>query len=302
MRSQFTPHLVDLTFDAALRSFWRKSALSSFLQKSEIAGLPSWLPDESKRDYLGRVFEHLRATDRGKAKILQLAIFLAEQAAFPDLHGWEDTAEKLDGAKRSVAALKSYLAEQEKAQASEEQRREARTRMRESQDRARQSQQTLQSLSSRLTELSGDLGTAEAGRAFEDWFYNLMQFSEIAARRPYVSDGRQIDGSITLGDTTYLVECKFTSEQCGATDIDTFRAKVEKVADNTLGILVSISGFSTTAVSEASGKKTPLLLLDHSHIYRVLGGVSSFRDVVERVRRHCSQTGRAYLPSGQFDG
>jgi hypothetical protein len=160
----------------------------------------------------------------------------------------------------------------------------------------------LQSLSDRLTELAADIGTAEAGRSFEAWFYELMQFSEIAARRPYVVDGRQIDGSVTIGDTTYLVECKFTTSQSSAPDIDVFRAKVESKADNTMGILVSISGFSSVALDVASGRKTPILLLDHGHIYRVLGGVASFRDVLERVRRHSSQTGQAYLPVSNFDG
>lgn len=302
MKTRFTPHLVDLTLDAALRSFWRKNALSRFLQQSDISGLPPWLPDESKRDYLDRVFELLRPSDHGKAKILQLARFLAEQTAFPDLKGWEDTAAKLDEAKRSVAALKSYLSEQDESIASEEQRQRSRQRLREAQAKARASQQTLQSLSDRLTELSADIGTSEAGRAFESWFYDLMQFSEIAGRPPYAVDGRQIDGSVTIGDTTYLVECKFTGQQTGAPDIDVFRAKVESKADNTMGIFISISGFSSVAVGGASGRKTPLLLLDHGHLFRVLGGVASFRDVLERVRRHSSQTGEAYLPVGSFDG
>ncbi len=302
MKTRFTPHLVDLTFDAALRSFWRKRALSKFLQLAEIPDLPAWLPDEYKRDYLNRVFEILRSTDHGKAKIIQLSRFLAEQTAFPDLAGWEDTADKIDAAKRSVAALKSYLTEQEESMASEQQRQESRQRLREVQARARASQQTLQTLSDRLTELSGDIGTSEAGRAFEVWFYDLMQFSEIPARPPYVAEGREIDGSVTLRDTTYLVECKFTTEQSSAPDVDVFRAKVESKADNTMGLFLSISGFSSVAIEGASGKKTPLLLLDHGHLYRVLGGVSSFRDVVERVRRHSSQTGQAYLPVGKFDG
>jgi hypothetical protein len=150
--------------------------------------------------------------------------------------------------------------------------------------------------------LSAELGTAEAGRNFEQWFYDLMDFSEITSRKPYIVNGRQIDGSVTLGDTTYLVECKFTTEQSGAPDIDVFRSKVESKADNTMGIFVSIYGFSSVAISEASGKKTPLLLLDHTHLYRILGGISSFRDLVERVRRHSSQTGEAFLSVNDFDG
>lgn len=137
MKTRFTPHLFDLTFDAALRSFWRKGAVSRFLQRSGIANLPAWLPDESKRDYLNRVFELLRGSDLGKAKILDVAEFLAEQKTFPDLQGWEDTAEKLDAASRSVAALRNYLNQQEGSLTSEQQRQESRQRLREAQARSR---------------------------------------------------------------------------------------------------------------------------------------------------------------------
>jgi hypothetical protein len=53
-------------------------------------------------------------------------------------------------------------------------------------------------------------------------------------------------------------------------------------------------------MKEASGPKTALLLFDYSHIYMVLGGASTFKDVVRRVRRHSSQTGCAYLAADDF--
>lgn len=121
------------------------------------------MPEESKRDYLQRVLERLSLSGAGKAMVLQLARFLAEQTVFPDLQGWEDPAEKLDAANRSVTTLKSYLNEQELSISSEEQRQESRLRLREAQAKARASQQTLQSLSDKLAELSSDIGTAETG-------------------------------------------------------------------------------------------------------------------------------------------
>lgn len=93
---------------------------------------------------------------------------------------------------------------------------------------------------------------------------------------------------------------KFTADQAGATDIDTFYKKVITKADNTMGVMVSISGYSHVAVEEASGEKTPLLLLNHAHLYLVLGGIMGFSDVIDRIRRHASQTGEAYLPANQF--
>jgi hypothetical protein len=117
---------------------------------------------------------------------------------------------------------------------------------------------------------------------------DVVDFFEITHRRPYCSGGRQIDGSVTVEGTTYLTELKFT--------------KVNDKADNTMGIMVSMSGYSSTAIEQASGRKTPIILLDHSHIYLVLSGSWSLAEVVSRVRRHASQTARAFLPAAEFGG
>lgn len=90
--------------------------------------------------------------------------------------------------------------------------------------------------------------------------------------------------------------------QADAPDVDTFFKKVTSKADNTMGVMVSISGYSSVAREEASGDRTPLLLLDHSHFFLVLGGIMSLAEVIERVRRHASQTGEAYLVASEFSG
>jgi hypothetical protein len=177
-----------------------------------------------------------------------------------------------------------------------------RKRARELQEECRRREASLQKFTDRLTDLSKGLGTQQAGYDFQDWFYDLVDFFEVVSRRPYVTSGRQIDGSITADGTTYLVETKFTAGQAGAPDIDTFHKKVTSKADNTMGIVVSISGYSSVAITEASGPKTPLLLLDHSHIYMLLNGTITLEELVSRVRRHSSQTGEAYLATKDFGG
>ena len=101
--------------------------------------------------------------------------------------------------------------------------------------------------------------------------------------------------------TTYLVELKFTATQSDATDINNFFKKVTTKADNTMGIMISISGYTSVATKEASGSRTPLLLLDHGHIYMALSSVMSFTEIVDRIRRHASQTGEAYLNTKDFN-
>jgi hypothetical protein len=105
---------------------------------------------------------------------------------------------------------------------------------------------------------------------------------------------------LTVDGTTYLVELRFTGDQVGSPDVGDFHKKVVSKADNTMGIMVSISGFSSVAISEASGPSTPLLLMDHRHIYFVLGGTITLGELVARIRRHSSQTGEAFLPPELF--
>lgn len=303
MISRLTPHFIDLTYEAALKSFWRKKALRKFLVRSGVSeGLvATWhTEEESKREFLDRCFEKLPNTEEGGEAILQMAAYLIDQTTFPDLDDWEDSAEKIADAKRAILNLKNYVDEQKKDVEDRQRQAKARQHFQKLQEDVKRSQRSIEDLSCRLKTLSTQLGTQKAGYDFQDWFYDLMDYCEIVSRRPYTHNGRQIDGSITVGDTTYLIELKFTSNQAGATDIDTFHKKVTSKADNTMGILVSISGYSSTAVQEASGDKTPLLLLDHTHIYYVLGGIMNFRDIIERVRRHASQTGDSYIKPTEF--
>lgn len=304
MASKITPRLVELTYEAALKSFWRKKALKKFLRASHLSAtfIGTWGDDESKRDFLDRAFDRLQRTDKGKAVIFEMSKNLSEQITFPDLRSWEDSTEKIQEATNAVGELKSYLRKQSEEIKSEKDREAARKKAHVERAKIRRALSDKATLQSRLDELHPKVGKKEGGYEFQTWFYDFLDFFEIDNRRPYVSKGRQIDGSLTHEGTTYLVELKFTSNQSDATDIDSLKAKVESKADNTMGVFVSISGYSSVAVAEASGPKALILLFDAQHIYLCLAGVLNFGDVLSRVRRHASQTGEAYLPVQQIGG
>lgn len=90
------------------------------------------------------------------------------------------------------------------------------------------------------------------------------------------------------------------TEQAAAPDVDSFLAKVNDKADNTMGIMVSMSGFSAVAITQASGRKTPLILMDFNHIYLVLSGTWTLPEIIDRLRRNASQTDEAFLQPAQF--
>lgn len=277
--------------------------MKKFLRECHVSAsfIATW-GEESKREFLDRAFENLQKTDRGKAVVHQMAVFLADQISFPDLRNWEDSALKIAEATKSVNELKFYLRKQGEEVKSEKEREQIKTQAHEEKQRVQRAQTDRTKLDERLKELHSVVGTQQGGYDFQDWFYDLLDFSEIINRRPYVSNGRQIDGSLNIDGTTYLVELKFTASQADATDVDSFKAKIESKADNTMGVMLSISSYSSVAISEASGRRTTLLLLDASHVYLFLAGGMKFIDVITRVRRHAAQTGEAYLAAGKFSG
>lgn len=302
MAAKITPRLIELTYEAALKSFWRKEALRKFLRASHVAEafMATWASDESKRDFLDRAFQKLQASDRGKSVIFEMARFLSEQATFPDLRNWEDSAQKIVEATKAVGELKTYLKTLDENIRNEREREDAKAKAREERQQIQRSLTDKTKLQQRLHDIHPAVGTQQGGYAFQDWFYDLLDFCEIQNRRPYVSSGRQIDGSLTFDGTTYLVELKFTGSQADATDVDSLRSKVDDKADNTMGVMVSISGYSSVAIKQASGRKTALLLFDAMHLYLFLSGSLSFPDIISRVRRHASQTGEAYLETAKF--
>ena len=304
MKTRLTPHYISLVYEACLMSFWRRKALAKFLRQCGVSTsfLQSWAPDESKREVLDRLFLELPTSDRGRSGLVRMAEFLMEQETFPDLENWENSADKLRAARDAVSRLRLYHSKQLEEIQSEEDKVNARKRFAERQRQATQSQQTLHGLNDRLNTLAHSLGQQKAGYDFQEWFYELLDFSEVSNRKPYVHNGRQIDGSLTVSGTTYLVELKFTAGPADATDIDSFYKKITTKADNTMGVMISISGYTSVARREASGDRTPMLLLDHSHLYMVLGGIMGLGDLVNRVRRHASQTGEAYLAADDFGG
>ena len=272
MPQRLPPHYVQLVWEATHKSFWRRQTLHNFLRRSGISEsfLATWTPEETKRDFLNRLFPRLEASEAGIRRINAIADFLAEQQTFSDLENWDETKRMKEEAHRTVSALRLYRSKQAEKTATERSRAETRERAAELREQQLRKQQDLSRLQDRLNALVSQQGTPEGGYAFQDWFYDLVGYFEVQHRRPYRANGREIDGSVTVGDTTYLNELKFKLDPVGAPDVDVFRRKIETKADNTMGIMVSMSGYTAPAIDSASGERSPLLLIDFQHLYAVL--------------------------------
>lgn len=180
MGEKLPPYFIDLVLDATLKSFWSRAALRQFLRRCHIseAFLSRWNADESKRNFLYRLFPELEKSEKGSSVIKQMAFYLAEQSTFPDLERWEDAAEKKKAAFSAVNALKTYLQKQKEETTDLRDKNETRKRVQKIREENIRQQNDLSKLADQLNELSKELGSAKAGYAFQDWFYDLMAFSK----------------------------------------------------------------------------------------------------------------------------
>ncbi len=239
-------YFVELTKDAALKAFWRKSTLKSFLKQNGISSteLSTWdtTSEKTKAQYLQELFYKLiqQPNNDGYRVIFEMAKSLSEMKHFPDLESKEDTKLKVEEAKKAIFRLKQAydeLIESNRHKKDVQARREEAAKNRE---KAIQEMKTLETLKSSLEKIVPEIGTQAGGYAFEKWFYELAIFFDIDTSQPYTdSHGRQIDGSITFDGNTYLIETKFLKDCTKTTDVDIFLSKIGRKADNTMGIIIS---------------------------------------------------------------
>ncbi|MGL4594241.1 MAG: restriction endonuclease [Thermoguttaceae bacterium] len=306
MNQKLSSALIELIRDACWKAFWRHNALKMFLQQHAISAnvLSTWDISETKKEFIDRLFSELLGliNNSGHKIILNMGFSLAEMNHFPDLENQEDSTNKIKAATDAVARLKQEIDKINHNKETGIKRAFDRKREQDNLEKIQSKNSSFESLKKRLDQLASNIGTQQAGYDFEKWFYDLATFSEIQARPPYKdTNGRQIDGSITLDGTTFLIEAKFQQNPAKADDVDSFFAKIERKADNTMGIMIAMSGFDEGAKRAASKDRTTLLLMDHSHLYSlVLNKAMTLAEVVNRIKRHASQSGESYLDVKNF--
>lgn len=171
------------------------------------------------------------------------------------------------------------------------------------QDGTRRSTREIASWRSRFIEADGlpeDASGAEKrsrGRELERVLAGMFEEAGMRPRLSYRPTGEEVDGSIWLHGRTMLVEAKWTKDPHPASSLYQFRGKVEGKLAGTLGIFVSMAGFSSDAVDAlVAGKELNLVLFDGDDLREIVAGHISIQDALEVKLRAAGDAGTPYLP------
>ena len=137
------------------------------------------------------------------------------------------------------------------------------------------------------------MSTDPQGRGYEleTVLYDLFELFDLDPKASFRNTGEQLDGAFTLEGTDYLFEAKWRKNLSNASDLDAFASKVRRKLENTLGIFLSINGFSEDGVAAHSSGGAVVILMDGADLMAVLEERIDFVSLLLEKEAPCSTNG-----------
>jgi len=161
-----------------------------------------------------------------------------------------------------------------------------------------------QSIKATYAELNSpppDAGAAwfrKRGYRFESLLADLLRTDDLDPRTSYKASGEQIDGSFFLDGAVFLLEAKWHADPIPASTLYQFKGKVDGKLVGTIGVFLSMSGYSQDAVDALTlGKSLNLVLFDKRDIDAAINRDLGFRVVLKRKLRQAAEEGVVYFPT-----
>lgn len=278
--------------------YWYKSDLRSFLtatlSKPEILSRLNW--DDFKRNIVSSLVDLLsRNEGTFQADLLRLMSEVARIEDFSHLARLEDGKAKANQAKQSAAALRKFIGRPSDEEAEQGAIEERRKSAYDTMIKTTGVREKLAQLTQEYYKLLGTDDPQRRGYRLEKILRELFVLFDLDPKAAFKVTGEQIDGAFTFQATDYLLEAKWQQEPVAAAGLDSLAGKLSRKLDNTLGLYLSINGYSDDGVKAHSSGRRLVILMDGSDLMAVLEGRIDLIQLLLRKRRHAAQTGNIYL-------
>ncbi len=298
MQKIISPAAIQALKEALTLVYWYKSELRSFLSQCisdpGILSRLNW--EEYKRNIVATVVDHLAMNEEVYQRdLIRLMSEVSNVTDFSHLQKLEDGNKKAKEAKAAVDALrtqlKGYQDIEEEQKKSEERRKKAHDKLMQ----VNAVQEELDKLKTEFYLLVSSDNPQQRGYSLEKVLKGLFDIFDLDPKASFKITGEQIDGAFSFEGTDYLLEAKWQQEPVAAKDLDGMAGKLSRKLENTLGLFLSVNGFSEDAVKVHSSGRRLVILMDGSDLMAVLEGRIDLVQLLLRKRRKASETGNIYL-------
>lgn len=290
----YGPSVVEALGEALRCLYWYKDDLRSFLTRAglprETTGLLDWTAP--KRVLVRALLDRLsQQPDRGTALISNLIDAVVEQEDFLHLRRLEDGERKAEDARVAVERLKDLLGRESIAERAERARAQNRTEADRRRNELAERKTSLAAIDREFAILHSTSNEQRRGLDFEPFLRRLFALFDLDPRGAFTLPGEQTDGSIRLDSQLFLVEARWRMKPSDPDDIRSFRGKVEEKLDNTLGLYISMNGFTDEAIKRAAVPPAKVILLDGQDLILAIQGHVDLLEMLRKKIRRAAETG-----------
>lgn len=294
-----SPQAISCLKEALSVLFWKKDDLYSFLKI--VIENKSIIPANScsltKREVVKELIERMiNRQDIYQDDLLNLIISVSDQTDFSHLSYWDPDGLKTKIAKEAVAKLRVYSKGFSQITKEQEDAKKKRIDAEQKIKKNISLSDELESFKLRFYSLAGCKDVQKRGYDLEKFLYDLFLMYDLDPKGSFKIVGEQIDGAFTFKNSDYLLEAKWAN-QVNRSDLATFCFKVESKLKSTLGLLVTINGVTSEAISPDFKS---IIIMDGSDIVCVLEQRISLPDLLFKKRRKASETGNIYVKASEL--
>jgi hypothetical protein len=278
--------------------YWYKSDLRSFLTTtiSNPALLAPLNWGDYKRNIVTQLVDYMaKRQDQYQGELIRLMAEVSRVEDFAHLSRLEGGKEKAEAARKAVAALRRHTTGHDSLIEERRKIEERRRQVHASLLRKSAVREGLDKLNGEYVSLLSEPNPQQRGYRLERLLRTLFELCDLDPRASFKIVGEQIDGAFAFEGTDYLFEAKWQQEMVSAADLDVLAGKLSRKLDNTLGLFLSVNGFSEDGVKAHSSGRRLMILMDGSDLMAVLEGRIDLVQLLLRKRREGSQTGNIYL-------
>ncbi len=278
--------------------YWYKDDLKRYLYQAidhtEILSVINW--SEPKRNIVARVISMLEKNgEKTYDTLLQLILDVSTFDDFTHLIALENGKEKARQAKDAVAALRKHTSGYVNIQQETEFIKQRREQLQKQTNELNRVKQSIEQLKENFYNLVSTKDFQARGYALEKLLNDLFLLYDLDPKSSFKITGEQIDGAFTFNNDEYLLEAKWRNELTAIDDLDAFSGKLQRKLENTLGLFISINGFSPDAINAFSSGRKLMFLMDGTDIIAILDERISLPDLLQQKKRAAAHTGNIYL-------
>lgn len=139
------------------------------------------------------------------------------------------------------------------------------------------------------------------GYAFELAMARLFKIEELTYEPAYRRHGTQIDGALELDGWIYLVEARWRRGRATWKDLDALRTNVKRSSRQTMGLFVSVNGFTRGGIEVLKSESDQaVILMDAGDIGAVLLDRIRLETLVRAKARHLALRGEPLLAASDM--